>query len=104
MTQFERMQKKGGNVDKIGDHLKPEICDYAEICNFEKFEWQIWNFPLFLTPAIIQFMYPETSLFLAELISIGELKIAATYCLAGVKDLASSSAVQGFVCTRSKYV
>ena len=36
MTQFERMQKKRGNADKIGDHLKPGICDYAEICNFEK--------------------------------------------------------------------
>jgi len=32
MTQFERMQKKRGNADKI----KPGICDYAEICNFEK--------------------------------------------------------------------
>jgi len=29
-------RKKGGNVDKIDDHLKLEICDYVEICNFEK--------------------------------------------------------------------
>ena len=37
MTQFERMQnKRGGNTEKIGDHLKPEIWNCAEICNFEK--------------------------------------------------------------------
>ena len=29
---WENAEKKGG----IGDHLKPGICDYAEICNFEK--------------------------------------------------------------------
>ena len=44
MTQFERMQKKRGNTDKIGDHLKPGICDYAEICNFEKIQSEICNF------------------------------------------------------------